>query len=186
MAPCRQMWCWTTYYPPFTVLLLDLLIAEGVCLTGHSLSIGALKATYKKAAPIPTRKYLLIEPLPIGQVFKHTSLWKPYFFKPPHPVNTASLCEFICVSVLLCLEFTVFLVSFIHTSTENLFHSFYPLFQNSLSTEGKGSMKTPHLGLSDLSSLIISLSPSLFSIHLGLYFFQFDAGGKCTGIAEHQ
>jgi hypothetical protein len=49
-----------------------------VCYTGHSLSIGDLKAHPHSDTLPPTRPHL-----PMGQAFKHLNLWGPYLFKPP-------------------------------------------------------------------------------------------------------
>jgi hypothetical protein len=37
-----------------------------------------------KATPPPIRPYILIVPLPMGQLFKHRSLSRPNLFKPPY------------------------------------------------------------------------------------------------------
>ena len=46
-----------------------------MCHTGSSLSIGDLKAYPHNDTLPPTRPHLLIVPLPMGQAFKHMSLW---------------------------------------------------------------------------------------------------------------
>jgi hypothetical protein len=51
--------------------------------TGHSLSIGDLKAHPHSDTLSLTRSHLLIVPLPISQAFKHMSLLGPFLFKPP-------------------------------------------------------------------------------------------------------
>ena len=49
--------------------------AKGDCIVGHSLSIGDLKARpHGDTLPL-TRPHLLTVLLPLGQVFKHMSLW---------------------------------------------------------------------------------------------------------------
>ena len=53
-----------------------------VCLTWHSLSIYDFKACPHSDALLPTRPHLIIAPLPMGQTFKHISLWRPYLHKP--------------------------------------------------------------------------------------------------------
>lgn len=60
------------------------------------------------------------------------------------PACAASLCEFVCVSVLLLLEDTVFLESFI---TLPLIIFLSPSLHRSLISEGRGLLKTSHLGL---------------------------------------
>ena len=51
--------------------------------TGRSLSIGSLEAHLHSDIFPPTRPYLLIVPLLMGQAFKHMNLWGPNLFKPP-------------------------------------------------------------------------------------------------------
>jgi hypothetical protein len=71
-----QTWCWRWSWEFY--ILIHRQQRETVCHTGHSLSIGNLIA-YPQSETIPLKKpYFLIVPLPMGQAFKHMSLWGPY------------------------------------------------------------------------------------------------------------
>ena len=67
------------------VLCLDPQAAEGDCVhTGYILSIGDLKVHPHNDTLPPTKTHLLIVPLPMGQAFKHMSLWAMLFKRPQY------------------------------------------------------------------------------------------------------
>ena len=66
---------------------IDLKAAEGgLCaMLRHSLGTGNLKALPHSDTLPPSRSHLIIVPLPMGQAFKHMTLWGPHQDTPrPH------------------------------------------------------------------------------------------------------
>jgi hypothetical protein len=67
--------------------------AEETTHTRPSLSIWDLKACLHSDTLLPTRLYLMIVPLPMGQWLKHMSVWGPLLVKPPQALNKQSEAE---------------------------------------------------------------------------------------------
>jgi len=74
------------FHMALRVLHLDWKAARRFFYTGQSLSIETSKTAPIVTHFLPTRPHLLIVPLPMGQAFKHMSLWGPYLLKPPHSI----------------------------------------------------------------------------------------------------
>jgi hypothetical protein len=76
-AVCRHTWYWRSqeFY-----MLICRQQKETACHTEHSLSIYNLKA-HPTVTHFLQQGHLLTVSLPMGQAFKHRSIWEPYLFK---------------------------------------------------------------------------------------------------------
>ena len=84
MAVSRQIWCWKSLHLDSRLLYLDPKAAErDFVLHCVELEHGRPQSLPYSDTLSPTRPHLLIVSLPIGQVFKHMSLWGPFLFNPP-------------------------------------------------------------------------------------------------------
>ena len=101
MTICRQTWCWRSQ--DFCILFFRQK-KETAYHTTHSLSTGDLKTHPNSDTLPPTRPHLLIVPLPVGQAFKHMSLWAPFLLKPsqeckfnsPNPCTKLDMVAHAC------------------------------------------------------------------------------------------
>ena len=83
MAACRQTWCWRSQELYILILRQPRRLKFHL---GQSLSLGDLNTTLR-AHPLnnplsPTMLPLLMVTPPVGQTFKHKSLWGPNLFTP--------------------------------------------------------------------------------------------------------
>lgn len=72
---------------------------------------------------------------------------QPVCFRPVQALHAATVCEFICLSVLLCLEGLISFMSPISAESYNLSASFSAAFPEA-GGEGMEWMKKFHVGLS--------------------------------------